>query len=277
MKMSITRVDPLSIEIPKKPPNKSASEHRRATKPIMEKRRRARINNSLEQIKSLVLVGLNKDPTKHTKLEKADILEMTVEYLKDLVQIKSIDKLSAMKSFVAGIDECASEVKKFVNGSNDVDLAMKRRIVSSLKNNLSSLKLTNGLNHNSNLVSSTTSSSSSTGPSSPILSPLNMKTEPVSPLTVNRDALTTISFNYNNSTKSQSQLTPPPSANSSNESFRFSPVHFDHQSHHNLHNQYLNHHLNQSSNYIISPISPSSHLIDDPMDCIPLIVPNHLN
>ncbi|XP_053213872.1 protein deadpan-like isoform X2 [Panonychus citri] len=235
----------------------------------MEKRRRARINNCLEQIKSLILLALNKDPAKHTKLEKADILEMTVEYLKGMTSIQSIDKSSVIKSLKSGFDECASEVERFVDIDSNMDLAMKRRLKCQLKNNFSSLTI-NNLISNSNLVSSTTSSSSSTGPSSPILSPLNMKTEPVSPLTVNRDALTTISFNYNNSTKSQSQLTPPPSANSSNESFRFSPVHFDHQSHHNLHNQYLNHHLNQSSNYIISPISPSSHLIDDPMDCIPV-------
>lgn len=59
--MSILRTDPLSIEIPKRPPNKSASEHRRATKPIMEKRRRARINNSLNELKNLILEALNKD------------------------------------------------------------------------------------------------------------------------------------------------------------------------------------------------------------------------
>lgn len=61
MRMSITRSDPHAIEVPKKPPHKTASEHRKATKPIMEKRRRARINNSLEQLKTLILQAHNKD------------------------------------------------------------------------------------------------------------------------------------------------------------------------------------------------------------------------
>lgn len=56
--MSVAMSD---LEIPKKPPHKSASEHRRATKPIMEKRRRARINTSLNELKSLILDALNKD------------------------------------------------------------------------------------------------------------------------------------------------------------------------------------------------------------------------
>jgi len=61
MKMSVLKTDPLSIEIPKRPANKSASEYRRAIKPIMEKRRRARINNSLNELKSLILDALHKD------------------------------------------------------------------------------------------------------------------------------------------------------------------------------------------------------------------------
>lgn len=44
---------------PDKP--KNASEHRKSSKPIMEKRRRARINESLGQLKTLILDALKKD------------------------------------------------------------------------------------------------------------------------------------------------------------------------------------------------------------------------
>ncbi|KAL4671359.1 hypothetical protein H8959_004068 [Pygathrix nigripes] len=44
---------------PDKP--KTASEHRKSSKPIMEKRRRARINESLSQLKTLILDALKKD------------------------------------------------------------------------------------------------------------------------------------------------------------------------------------------------------------------------
>ena len=50
-------------------------------KPIVEKLRRDRINSSIEQLKLL----LEKEFQRHqpnSKLEKADILEMTVSYLK---------------------------------------------------------------------------------------------------------------------------------------------------------------------------------------------------
>lgn len=69
---------------------------KRTNKPLMEKRRRARINQSLAILKALILEstknhpstgnGLKGDATggggsnKHTKLEKADILELTVRH-----------------------------------------------------------------------------------------------------------------------------------------------------------------------------------------------------
>ncbi|EMP25927.1 Transcription factor HES-3 [Chelonia mydas] len=53
------------------------------SKPLMEKKRRARINVSLEQLKAL----LEKHYSHHIrkrKLEKADILELSVKYMKSL-------------------------------------------------------------------------------------------------------------------------------------------------------------------------------------------------
>merc|ERR1712012_873303 len=48
---------------------------RNLKKPMMEKRRRDRINTSLTQLKNLVLEAMNKDTSQYSKLEKADILE----------------------------------------------------------------------------------------------------------------------------------------------------------------------------------------------------------
>lgn len=53
-------------------------------KPLLEKRRRARINDSLSHLKSLILPLVGKDNARYSKLEKADILEMTVRFLRDL-------------------------------------------------------------------------------------------------------------------------------------------------------------------------------------------------
>lgn len=78
------------------------SEIRRIRKPLMEKKRRARINDSLDTLKQILLdnrhnVLKNSEQwrqfsaqqqvqLKTTKLEKADILEMTVNYLRVLHQ-----------------------------------------------------------------------------------------------------------------------------------------------------------------------------------------------
>uniref|UniRef100_A0A8B9T144 Hes family bHLH transcription factor 2 n=1 Tax=Anas platyrhynchos TaxID=8839 RepID=A0A8B9T144_ANAPL len=53
-------------------------------KPLLEKRRRARINESLNQLKALILPLVGKDSSRCSKLEKADILEMTVQFLKEV-------------------------------------------------------------------------------------------------------------------------------------------------------------------------------------------------
>ncbi|KAM4737207.1 transcription factor HES-2-like [Anableps anableps] len=63
---------------------KQAHELRKTLKPLLEKRRRARINDSLNHLKSLILPLVGKDNARYSKLEKADILEMTVRFLRDL-------------------------------------------------------------------------------------------------------------------------------------------------------------------------------------------------
>lgn len=76
------------------------SEIRRIRKPLMEKKRRARINDSLDTLKQILLDNRHnllknseqwrqfsaqqQVQLKTTKLEKADILEMTVNYLRVL-------------------------------------------------------------------------------------------------------------------------------------------------------------------------------------------------
>ncbi|XP_034446522.1 transcription factor HES-2.1 [Hippoglossus hippoglossus] len=63
---------------------KQANELRKTLKPLLEKKRRARINDSLTHLKGLILPLVGKDNARYSKLEKADILEMTVRFLRDL-------------------------------------------------------------------------------------------------------------------------------------------------------------------------------------------------
>ncbi|XP_028406162.1 enhancer of split mdelta protein-like [Dendronephthya gigantea] len=51
-------------------------------KPLMERYRRRKINNYLEELKRLVLSALNREVALYNKMEKADILDMAVRYIK---------------------------------------------------------------------------------------------------------------------------------------------------------------------------------------------------
>ncbi|KAF6344649.1 hes family bHLH transcription factor 4 [Rhinolophus ferrumequinum] len=119
---------------PSKP--RSAAEHRKSSKPIMEKRRRARINESLAQLKTLILDALRKDSSRHSKLEKADILEMTVRHLQSLRRVQVTAALSAdpavLGKYRAGFNECLAEVNRFLASCEGVPADVRFRLLSHL-------------------------------------------------------------------------------------------------------------------------------------------------
>ncbi|KAI4499627.1 hypothetical protein M0802_005197 [Mischocyttarus mexicanus] len=120
------------------------AELRRNNKPIMEKRRRARINQCLDELKNLILEALKKDPTRHSKIEKADILEMTVKHLQT-VQRQQLNTAvttdpAVLTKFRSGFSECAMEVSRYVSNLENVDPGVKQRLLSHLNNYVSNLQ-----------------------------------------------------------------------------------------------------------------------------------------
>lgn len=102
----------------------------------MEKRRRARINESLGQLKTLILDALKKDSSRHSKLEKADILEMTVKHLRNLQRLQitaavNIDP-SVLGKYRAGFSECVGEVTRFLSTCEGVNTEVRTRLLSHL-------------------------------------------------------------------------------------------------------------------------------------------------
>ncbi|XP_069677173.1 protein hairy [Periplaneta americana] len=116
------------------PPQRRTNENRRSNKPIMEKRRRARINNCLNELKTLILDAMKKDPARHSKLEKADILEMTVKHLENLqrqqVAMSAATDPSVLNKFRAGFTECAGEVGRFPG----LESPVRKRLLQHLAN-----------------------------------------------------------------------------------------------------------------------------------------------
>lgn len=103
--------------------NLKLSPLRKNRKPLMEKKRRARINDSLEALKEILLKNTFAitQGTRPTKLEKADILEMTVRYL------QMLHKRNAMPS--AKSSECCV-VTSTTSARN---AAMKSKSISNIE------------------------------------------------------------------------------------------------------------------------------------------------
>lgn len=109
----------------------------------MEKKRRARINNSLNELKVLILDALNKDPSRHSKLEKADILEMTVKHLQKLqrqqVAAAIVNDTSVLNKYRAGFSECVTEVGRYMGNMDGFDQSIRQRILGHLHHCVNSL------------------------------------------------------------------------------------------------------------------------------------------
>ncbi|KAK2822151.1 hypothetical protein Q5P01_022216 [Channa striata] len=115
---------------------RTPTDNRKSSKPIMEKRRRARINESLGQLKTLILDALKKDSSRHSKLEKADILEMTVKHLRNLQRLQITAAVntdpSVLGKYRAGFSECVGEVTRFLSTCEGVDTEVRTRLLSHL-------------------------------------------------------------------------------------------------------------------------------------------------
>ncbi|KAI7795028.1 hairy and enhancer of split-related 15, tandem duplicate 1 [Triplophysa rosa] len=86
-------------------------------KPAVEKMRRDRINNCIEQLKTMLEKEFHQqDP--NTKLEKADILEMTVVFLKQQLQPKTS---APQKTHFDGYSQCWRETMNYLSVNSKTD------------------------------------------------------------------------------------------------------------------------------------------------------------
>ncbi|XP_010223587.1 PREDICTED: transcription factor HES-5-like [Tinamus guttatus] len=91
-------------------------EKNKLRKPVVEKMRRDRINSSIEQLKLL----LEKEFQRHqpnSKLEKADILEVTVSYLRQQSRLQdpTFTHKNAEQDFNSGYLRCLREALRFLS------------------------------------------------------------------------------------------------------------------------------------------------------------------
>ncbi|XP_078275487.1 hairy/enhancer-of-split related with YRPW motif protein 1-like [Rhinoraja longicauda] len=121
---------------PERPPTVSRSQARRRRRGIVEKRRRDRINHSLSELRRLVPSASEKQGS--TKLEKAEILQMTVDHLKVLHTSRARGYLEtpelATDYGVLGFRECLWEVARYlsVTGALGRPDTLQSRLLSHL-------------------------------------------------------------------------------------------------------------------------------------------------
>ncbi|MBN3272234.1 HES6 protein, partial [Polyodon spathula] len=137
---------------------------RRARKPLVEKKRRARINESLHELR-----GLLADSDFQTKTENAEVLEMTVKRVENILRSRDLEtdamNREASERFAAGYVQCMHEVHMFVSNCPGIDAAVAAELLNHL---LESMPLNEDRFQDMlvDLMSDCPNSSSSTWPSS---------------------------------------------------------------------------------------------------------------
>ncbi|KAM4738111.1 hairy-related 3 [Anableps anableps] len=107
----------------------------KVSKPLMEKKRRARINQCLDELKSL-LESYYSSSIRKRKLEKADILELTVKHLRNLQKIQSISVgASEIPDYQLGFRSCLANVNQYLLLADHLN-GSERWMLSQLSNKL---------------------------------------------------------------------------------------------------------------------------------------------
>ncbi|XP_023680018.1 hairy/enhancer-of-split related with YRPW motif protein 1-like [Paramormyrops kingsleyae] len=131
------------------PSTSSQVQARKVRRGIIEKRRRDRINNSLSELRRLVPSAFEKQGS--AKLEKAEILQMTVDHLKLLHAAGGKGYFDAhtlaMDYRSLGFRECLAEAARYlsvIEGLDSVD-PLRMRLVSHLSSCASQREVHSGL------------------------------------------------------------------------------------------------------------------------------------
>ncbi|XP_061234867.1 transcription cofactor HES-6 [Neopsephotus bourkii] len=121
-----------------RPPRDRAD--RKTRKPLVEKKRRARINESLQELRSLLA-----DSEFQTKLENAEVLELTVRRVQAVLERRSLEggrlHREASERFAAGYIQCMHEVHTFVSSCPGIDATTAAELLNHL---LESMPLSDG-------------------------------------------------------------------------------------------------------------------------------------
>merc|ERR1711997_187781 len=123
-------------------PMSKTDQYRKVMKPLIERKRRARINNCLDELKDLMVFALQTEGESISKLEKADVLELTVKHLRKLKrqQMLAVNPALDMDRYRAGYTACASEVSRFMSSMPGVNITMGTHLMGHLGSSIQSIE-----------------------------------------------------------------------------------------------------------------------------------------
>lgn len=105
---------------------------RKIRKPLVEKKRRARINESLQELR--VLMADTDDL--QSKMENAEVLEVTVKRVESILQSRAqeedAENREACERFAAGYIQCMHEVHTFISNCPGVDPTVAAELLNHL-------------------------------------------------------------------------------------------------------------------------------------------------
>ncbi|XP_056329820.1 hairy-related 8.2 [Danio aesculapii] len=110
----------------------SNKEERKLRKPLIERKRRERINLCLDQLRETVVGVFMPD---QSKLEKADILEMTVKHLQNIQSNRVSDPVldtGARQRYSTGYIQCMQEVHNLLHSCDWMDKTLGSRLLNHL-------------------------------------------------------------------------------------------------------------------------------------------------
>ncbi|XP_056426103.1 transcription factor HES-7.1-like isoform X2 [Hyla sarda] len=130
------------MEATKSPPEA----RRKLLKPQVERRRRERINSCLEKMRLLLSEAMKDEKLKNPKMEKAEILEYTVEYLQSKIwsterfheDLQSVD-------YRSGFQQCLRTTVNFITRNRQLSSSSK----DFLCQNLSSTRMSSRVDQRS--------------------------------------------------------------------------------------------------------------------------------
>lgn len=164
-------------------------QYRKVMKPMLERKRRARINRCLDELKDLMVTALQAEGENVAKLEKADILELTVRHLHTLRAARRLTltpENSYADRFRDGFTQCAQEVSTFL--STPVAAAVHPAAGAQLMRHLGGClrRLEGPAGGSKHALPTTTAAATKTtqAPTSQTNVPQNVYTPPQSPVSV---------------------------------------------------------------------------------------------